>query len=302
MREGGRNRFMRWTGIPVPFSPLKDDLLTSIKRAQAVFDSGADLAIAGEGAIHVHEGELLPLQEGAAYLALRAGVPIVPVAITGTSWPHFRGRSSSASVNRSQTRGPADARATSRRTRRMTWHALHAMVADDRNLPVPPAASGGGSPTCSTTGGRRPGDRRADPRPRARRRPSRCREPSPEPPSSRQAALAYSAAMTGDRPFAPIPRSTGSASRTSRTTRSTLGLGAHARRRHSAGDRQGRRPTSGRREAVPRPNSNECSLLVAAHLDPRPGRARQPDRADDQPLDARAGHPRARGHGQPRRA
>ena len=35
LRQGGRNRFMFWTGIPVPFSPLKDDLLTSIRYVQA---------------------------------------------------------------------------------------------------------------------------------------------------------------------------------------------------------------------------------------------------------------------------
>src|SRR5438046_112458 len=90
--KGGKNRFMWWTGVPVPFSPNKDDMLTSVRRAQAVFDSGGVLGIAPEGAIHVHEGDLLAFQEGAAYLALRAGVPIIPVAITGTSWAHFRGQ------------------------------------------------------------------------------------------------------------------------------------------------------------------------------------------------------------------
>jgi 1-acyl-sn-glycerol-3-phosphate acyltransferase len=136
LRKGVRNRFMWWTTIPVPFSPHKDDLLTSVRRAQAVFDSGASLAISAEGRIHVHEGDLLPFEEGAAYLALRAGVPIVPVAITGTSWAHFRGRV----LVRIGEPIPTGARPTRHAVRRYTalaWHRLRAMVADDRDLPVP---------------------------------------------------------------------------------------------------------------------------------------------------------------------
>ena len=136
LRKGVRNRFMWWTTIPVPFSPHKDDLLTSVRQAQAVFDMGASLAISAEGRIHVHEGDLLPFEEGAAYLALRAGVPIVPVAITGTSWAHFRGRV----LVRIGEPIPTGARPTRRAVARytaLTWHRLRAMVADDRDLPVP---------------------------------------------------------------------------------------------------------------------------------------------------------------------
>ena len=136
LRKGIRNRFMWWTTSPVPFSPHKDDLLTSVRRAQAVFDSGASLAISAEGRIHVHEGDLLPFEEGAAYLALRAGVPIVPVAITGTSWAHFRGRV----LVRIGEPIPTGARPTRHAVGRYTalaWHRLRAMVADDRDLPVP---------------------------------------------------------------------------------------------------------------------------------------------------------------------
>jgi 1-acyl-sn-glycerol-3-phosphate acyltransferase len=136
IRSGGRNRFMWWTGIPIPFSPNKDDMLTSVKRAQAVFDSGGVLAIAAEGAIHVHEGDLLPFEEGAAYLALRAGVPIVPLAITGTSWAHFRGRVVVRLGEPIQTEGRPTREAVARYTAR-TWHALRAMVANDRALPPP---------------------------------------------------------------------------------------------------------------------------------------------------------------------
>lgn len=136
LRSGGRNRFMWWTTIPVPFSPNKDDLLTSVRRAQAVFDSGAALAISAEGTIHVHEGDLMPFEEGAAYLALRAGVPIIPVAITGTSWAHFRGRVLVRIGEPIPTGGRPTRRAVARYTA-LTWHAIRSMVDGDRDLEVP---------------------------------------------------------------------------------------------------------------------------------------------------------------------
>ncbi|HEY6057152.1 MAG TPA: lysophospholipid acyltransferase family protein [Candidatus Limnocylindrales bacterium] len=89
MRVGGRNRLMAWVGMAVPYRPGKNDLLEATRRVQAVFDAGGILAIAGEGRIHAGERELLPLSEGAAYFALRSGVPLVPVAVNGTSWLGF---------------------------------------------------------------------------------------------------------------------------------------------------------------------------------------------------------------------
>jgi 1-acyl-sn-glycerol-3-phosphate acyltransferase len=136
LRKGGRNRFMWWTGIPIPFSPNKDDLLTSVRRAQAVFDSGGALAIAPEGSIHVHEGDLLPFQEGAAYLALRAGVPIVPVAITGISWARFRGRIV-VRIGEPIETGVRPTRQAVARYSALTWHALKSMIKDDRPGPPP---------------------------------------------------------------------------------------------------------------------------------------------------------------------
>ncbi len=89
MTRGWRNRLMAWTGTPVPYRPAGDDLRGAARRAQAVLESGGILAIAGEGRIHAGEAELLPLSEGAAFFALRAGVPLVPCAINGTSWLAF---------------------------------------------------------------------------------------------------------------------------------------------------------------------------------------------------------------------
>lgn len=136
MRVGGRNRLMWWSGISVPFRPGKDDLVTSVRRSEAVFRSGAMLAIAGEGRIHVHEGDLMPLQEGTAYLALRARVPIVPVAITGTSWVGFR-RTVVVRVGEPIPTGPRPTREVVAHYTAMTWHALRAMVANDRDPSVP---------------------------------------------------------------------------------------------------------------------------------------------------------------------
>jgi 1-acyl-sn-glycerol-3-phosphate acyltransferase len=89
MATGGKNRLMTLTGVAVPYKPAKSDLLDTTRRVAAVFDGGGSLAIAAEGRIHAHEAEIHPLNEGVAYFALRAGVPIVPVAINGTTWLAF---------------------------------------------------------------------------------------------------------------------------------------------------------------------------------------------------------------------
>ncbi len=136
LRKGKRNRFMWWFGICVPFSPLKDDLLTSIRWVQAVFDTNGVLAIAGEGTIHVHEGDLLPFQEGSAYLALRGGVPLVPIAITGTAWAHFRGKITIRIGDPIET-GERPTRQTIAHYSARIWHAIRAMVADDRDVARP---------------------------------------------------------------------------------------------------------------------------------------------------------------------
>ena len=86
MGVGGRNRLMNWTCATVPYRPGKNDLIEATRRVSAVLASGGVLAIAGEGRIHASERELLRLEEGPAYFALRSHVPLVPIAISGTSW------------------------------------------------------------------------------------------------------------------------------------------------------------------------------------------------------------------------
>jgi 1-acyl-sn-glycerol-3-phosphate acyltransferase len=136
MGRGLRNRLIGWSGMAVSFRPSKDDLIASVRRAEAVFEAGGILAVAGEGAIHVHEGDLMPLHEGSAYLALRGRVPIVPVAITGTSWLRFRG-TIAVRIGEPIPTGPRPTRAAVAGYTATTWHALHAMLAADRDLPAP---------------------------------------------------------------------------------------------------------------------------------------------------------------------
>lgn len=90
MRRGARNRLMRWSGTVVPYRPGKRGLVAATDRVESILTGDALLAIAGEGRIHAGETVVLPLKEGPAYLALRAGVPLVPVAINGTGWLGFR--------------------------------------------------------------------------------------------------------------------------------------------------------------------------------------------------------------------
>ena len=128
MTQGGRNRLMLWAGNAVPYRPGKNDLLEATRRVQAIFRSGGVMAIAGEGRIHAHEHEILPLSEGAAYFALRARVPIVPVAINGMTWFSVGSRvrvriGEPIMLEGRPTRGRVDL-ATAR-----TWSAMHELAA-----------------------------------------------------------------------------------------------------------------------------------------------------------------------------
>ena len=136
MASGGRNRIMAWTGTPIPYRPGKDDLLGATRRVSAVVAAGGVVAIAGEGRIHASESELWPLSDGAAYFALRNQIPIVPIAINGTSWLQFRGRVTVRVGQPIEATGRAGREAVDRLTQQ-TWQALHDMVRDAPEVRVP---------------------------------------------------------------------------------------------------------------------------------------------------------------------
>jgi 1-acyl-sn-glycerol-3-phosphate acyltransferase len=91
MGVGRKNRLIRWTQRDVPFRPDKRGLVAVARRVEAIFARGDRLAIAPEGRIHAGERVVLPLDEGVAFFALRSGVPIVPIGMTGVSWLRFGG-------------------------------------------------------------------------------------------------------------------------------------------------------------------------------------------------------------------
>jgi 1-acyl-sn-glycerol-3-phosphate acyltransferase len=86
MSKGFRNRLITWSGRGIPFRPDGTGLVGVTHQVRAALWTGARIAIAPEGRIHAGERVLLPLDEGAARFALVAGVPLVPVAITGAGW------------------------------------------------------------------------------------------------------------------------------------------------------------------------------------------------------------------------
>lgn len=136
MARGGRNRLMSWTGSAVPYKPGKNDLLDATRIVQAIFATGGVLAIAGEGRIHARESELLPLSEGPAYFALRSGVPVVPIAINGTSWLGFGGRVRVCVGQAIEAAGRPTHEAITALTAR-TSHDLLALVGDQPDVPRP---------------------------------------------------------------------------------------------------------------------------------------------------------------------
>jgi 1-acyl-sn-glycerol-3-phosphate acyltransferase len=69
--------------IPVPRGDARAAVKTMTTAAQVIRERGISVLIFPEGG-RSHTGELGPFQEGAAYIAIRAQVPLVPVALKGT--------------------------------------------------------------------------------------------------------------------------------------------------------------------------------------------------------------------------
>lgn len=69
--------------IPVPREDPRAAVKTLTLAAQGIRDRGISMLIFPEGG-RTHDGLLQPFKEGAAYIAIKAGAPIVPVALIGT--------------------------------------------------------------------------------------------------------------------------------------------------------------------------------------------------------------------------
>jgi 1-acyl-sn-glycerol-3-phosphate acyltransferase len=69
--------------IPVPRGDARAAVKTMMLAAQIVREQKISLLIFPEGG-RSRKGEMRPFMEGAAYIAIRAGVPLVPVGLKGT--------------------------------------------------------------------------------------------------------------------------------------------------------------------------------------------------------------------------
>ena len=85
--------------IPVPRDDARAAVKTMTTAAQAIRERGISLLIFPEGG-RSQTGELAAFKEGAAYIAIRAGVPLVPIALKGTReiLPYGSGHVRSGSV------------------------------------------------------------------------------------------------------------------------------------------------------------------------------------------------------------
>lgn len=69
--------------IPVPRGDARASVRAMNLAAQVIQERGTSLLVFPEGG-RSRAGELRPFKEGAAYIAIRAGVPLVPIALKGT--------------------------------------------------------------------------------------------------------------------------------------------------------------------------------------------------------------------------
>ena len=81
-------KFITYLGS-FPVSPDVGDSLKAMKEALRSLRDGAVLTVFPEGGREFADGEMLSFKEGAVRIALQAGVPILPVTVTGGNriWP-----------------------------------------------------------------------------------------------------------------------------------------------------------------------------------------------------------------------
>ena len=89
-------RFQWWmvrtTGGYVPVVRERRGDLTLFRHVDRCLDKGGAIAIFPEANYGPKEGELLPFKKGFAHFAIKANVPVVPVALSGTKDLWFRKR------------------------------------------------------------------------------------------------------------------------------------------------------------------------------------------------------------------
>ena len=69
--------------IPVPREDPRAAVRTLAHAAEIIREHGTSVLIFPEGG-RSHDGALRPFKDGAAYLAIKAGVPLVPISVSGT--------------------------------------------------------------------------------------------------------------------------------------------------------------------------------------------------------------------------
>lgn len=89
-----KRRFQWWlirtTGGYVPVVRERHGDTTLYHHVDRCLEVGGAVAIFPEGNYGPEEGELMPFHKGFAHFALKAGVPVVPVALSGTKDLWFR--------------------------------------------------------------------------------------------------------------------------------------------------------------------------------------------------------------------
>jgi 1-acyl-sn-glycerol-3-phosphate acyltransferase len=81
---------VRTTGGYVPVVRDRHSDRTLFRHVDRCLEIGGAIAIFPEGNYGQKEGELLPFHKGFAHFAIKAGVPVVPVALSGTKDLWFR--------------------------------------------------------------------------------------------------------------------------------------------------------------------------------------------------------------------
>ncbi len=91
VNRGWKARLIRRFDVMIPFERgaawVGKDMF---KKCFEVLRAGAVLGIFPEGTLGQKEGELLPLQRGIGHLVLKAGCPVLPVALSGVRELYLR--------------------------------------------------------------------------------------------------------------------------------------------------------------------------------------------------------------------